>query len=144
MNREVELFQTLLKRQGFFATKPRVRLFKLLQSGGSFTTKELIKRSNSADQATIYRNLKLLEQLGVIRKLQIGSKTKFELSDIFQHHHHHLACSKCGRVIILRVNPVLEEIISRMSVKNGFQPLDHQLEIRGLCRNCQLQKTPDV
>jgi len=136
MDREAELLQGLLKRQGYFATKPRLRLFKALQNGSS-TVKELILRLPKDDQATVYRNLKLFEQLGVIRKLYMDRHSKFELSDIFQHHHHHLTCSKCGRVIILRANPVLEEIISRLSVKNGFQPLDHQLEIRGLCQTCQ-------
>ncbi len=136
MNRELELFDGLLKRQGYFATKPRRRLFKALQ-GGSTTVKELLIKLPKDDQATVYRNLKLFEQLGVIRKLQVGWRAKYELSDIFQHHHHHLTCSKCGRVIILRANPMLEEMISRLSVKNGFQPLDHQLEIRGLCRECQ-------
>ncbi len=141
MDREIELFKSVLKRGVYFATKPRLRLFKLLQNGGSLTTRELIKRSARDDQATIYRNLKLFELLGVTKKLQMGWHAKFELSDIFQHHHHHLYCTKCGRVIILRVNPMLEELIGRMSVKNGFQPLDHQLEIRGLCQTCQLINT---
>ncbi len=136
MQRETDFFHALLKRQGHFATKPRLRLFKALQTGAS-SVKELVKKLPKDDQATVYRNLKLFEGLGVIRKLQMGWHSKFELSDIFQHHHHHLTCSKCGRVIILRANPMLEEIISRLSVKNGFQPLDHQLEIRGLCRQCQ-------
>lgn len=137
MNKETELLQALLKRQGHFATNPRLRLFRTLQKGGSFTTKALLKRLPQDDQATVYRNLKLFEELGVIRRLQAGWSSKFELSDIFQHHHHHLTCTKCGRVIVLRVNPALEEMISRMSVHSGFQPLDHQLEIKGLCRTCQ-------
>jgi len=136
VTRETDFLRELLKRQGYFATKPRIRLFKALQNGSS-TVKELVSRLPKDDQATVYRNLKLFEQLGVIRKIQIGRHAKYELSDIFQHHHHHLTCSSCGRVIILRANPVLEELISRLSVKNGFQPLDHQLEIRGLCRTCQ-------
>ena len=142
MNKELELLESLLKRQGYFTTKPRRRLFKALQNGSS-TVKELVGRLPKDDQATVYRNLKLYEQLGVVRKLHIGRQAKYELSDIFQHHHHHLTCSTCGRVIILRANPVLEEIISRLSVKNGFVPMDHQLEIRGLCRNCQLQPALD-
>ncbi len=136
MDRETTLFRDLLKRQAYFATKPRLRLFKTLQKGSS-TVKELVARLPKDDQATVYRNLKLFEQLGVIHKLHMGWNSRYELSDIFQHHHHHLTCSKCGRVIILRADPMLEEIISRLSVKNGFQPMDHQLEIRGLCRTCQ-------
>lgn len=137
INKEVELLLALLGRHNQFATKPRLELFGVLQNRGSFSIKELLGDLPDENQATLYRNLKLFEQLGVIRKLHIGWQARFELSDIFQHHHHHLTCSNCNRVIILRANPVLEEIIGRLSVKNGFLPTDHQLEIRGLCRACQ-------
>lgn len=136
MTRETELFQALLKQQGYFATRPRLRLFKALQKG-STTVKELLTHLTKDDQATVYRNLKLFEKLGVVRKLQAGWHSRYELSDIFQRHHHHLTCSKCNRVTVLKAHPVLEELISRLGVKNGFVPLDHQLEIRGICRQCQ-------
>lgn len=139
MNRETDLLKALLKRHGYSVTKARLALFKALGSKASQTTQELIDRLSKEDQATVYRNLNLFEELGIIRRLHIGKFSRFELSDIFRHHHHHLACTNCGRVIILTMNPVLEEIIGRLSIKSGFRPLDHQLEVRGLCQACQQQ-----
>jgi Fur family ferric uptake transcriptional regulator len=126
----------LLNRNGCFLTKARLRLFRVLQRHGAMTTREILARLNQFDQATVYRNLNLFEELGVIRKLQMGWHTKFELTDTFQNHHHHLNCLMCGHVIDLPEDSVLESEIARLSYKHKFKAVDHQLEIRGLCSAC--------
>lgn len=97
---------------------------------------ELIDLLKRHDQATVYRNIKIFEQLGIINRLWLGWNSKLELSDIFQHHHHHLSCVRCGQVVALAENPVIERMIGELSRQNGFKTMDHQLEIRGLCQNC--------
>lgn len=130
-------FKELLKTNGKFVTTPRMRLFGLLQKHPALTLKELIGLTKLHDQVTVYRNMDLFERLGIINKIRLGWHTKIELSDIFQHHHHHLSCVKCGKVIALRNHAILEKEIASLSKRAGFKPMDHQLEIRGLCRNCQ-------
>lgn len=134
---EFNRFKKLLKTSGHFMTKPRMRLFGLLQSYPALTLKELIRLTNKHDQVTVYRNVELFEQLGIINRLRLGWQTKIELSDVFQHHHHHMSCVNCGKVFVLKDSSVIENEIGRISRASGFKPLDHQLEIRGLCANCQ-------
>lgn len=55
---------------------------------------------------------------------------------MFQHHHHHVTCINCGTVQTLKEDKALEEAIARLSSRNFFTAIDHQLEIRGLCRTC--------
>lgn len=130
-------FRKLLKQNGHFITKPRMRLFGVLQNHRTLTLKELIKIINKHDQVTVYRNIDLFERLGIINRLRLGWHTKIELSDIFQHHHHHLSCVKCGKVFVLEDNAAIEQEITRISQRSGFKPMDHQLEIRGFCQTCQ-------
>ncbi len=138
MDQETKLFTITLKNKGHFVTKPRVALFKILQRRTSLSVGQLIRGLPRQDQATVYRNIKLFEKLGIIRRLQLGWHSKLELSDKFHHHHHHMTCSNCGKVWALKENPVLEKQINDIAKNKRFLPADHQLEIRGLCQACQV------
>ena len=133
---EIKRFKTLLKQNGHFVTKPRLRLFAILQKRPALTLQQLIKLSPQHDQVTVYRNIDLFEKLGIINRLRLGWHTKIELSDVFIHHHHHFSCLKCGRVITLPEDPVIEQRITRLGVNKHFKSMDHQLEIRGYCQIC--------
>ncbi len=140
MSPEIKRFRLLLKNNGHFITKPRLRLFTILQNHKTLTVHELITLLDIHDQATVYRNIKVFEDLGIISRLQLGWHSKLELSDIFQHHHHHMTCNGCGKVLILKDNQTIEAEIARISRTSGFKAVDHQLEIRGLCKACQLAR----
>jgi len=137
MGRELKTFKELLKQHGSFATKTRVELFKYLQSSPAVSMQKLIADLPSQDQATIYRNVKLFEKLGIVNRLQLGWNSKLELSSQFHDHHHHMSCIKCGKVIAWEEDPAIELRIQTVAMKLGFMPQDHQLEIRGLCQQCQ-------
>ena len=139
MDRETVLFADLLKKRGYSLTAPRRKLFEVLQHHNACTIAELTSLLDGFYRATVYRTVKLFEQLGIINRLQLGWKYKLELSDIFHHHHHHLTCSSCGKVIILKEDSIIEEQIKLLSASKDFKPLDHQLEIRGLCQNCSMR-----
>lgn len=130
-------FKKLLKSNGYFLTKPRMSLFGLLQHHPAPTLKELIRLTNKHDQVTVYRNIDLFDKLGIINRLRLGWHTKIELSDIFQHHHHHISCVNCGKVWVLAEDPLIEQQISNLTKAKQFMAMDHQLEIRGLCKSCQ-------
>lgn len=134
---ELQKFKDILGKSGNFATKQRVELFKYLQSHPEVTIKQLVADLRSQDQATIYRSIKLFEELGIISRLQLGWNSKLELSSQFHDHHHHMTCTSCGKVIAWEEDPTIELRIQTVSMKLGFLPQDHQLEIRGLCQTCQ-------
>lgn len=134
---EIKRFKDLLKKNGHFITKPRLRLFAILQKRPALTMQQLIPLLSQHDQVTVYRNIELFEKLGVVNRLRLGWLTKIELSDIFMHHHHHFTCVKCGRVYDLPDDPVMEKEIVRLTKSSNFKAMDHQLEIRGLCQACQ-------
>ena len=91
------------------------------------------------DRASVYRTIAMYEQLGIVQRLQIGWKYKLELSDTFNHHHHHLTCSRCGITIPLPEDQQLENRLRQLARDLHFNPQDHQIEIRGLCKACQSQ-----
>ncbi len=130
-------FKKQLQAGGYRITAPRMRMFGYLQNHPALTMKQLIELIDQHDQVTVYRNVDLFEKLGIITKVQIGRSVKIELSDMFAHHHHHMACVNCGKVYVLKDNPAIERQIAKISQASGFKPTDHSLEIRGLCKNCK-------
>lgn len=98
---------------------------------------EVLAKSADVDRASVYRTVALFEALGIVQRLQIGWKYKLELSGDFVHHHHHLSCLQCGRIIALPEDTVLEKRLHALANTQNFLSQDHQLEIKGLCADCR-------
>jgi Fur family ferric uptake transcriptional regulator len=135
------ILQATLKANGFSLTSPRKAVFAALQNQEPQTMNRLVLAcQDEIDRASVYRTIALFERLGIVQRLNIGWKYKLELSDTFSHHHHHLTCIKCGKVIPIAEDKVLEQQLNELSALHDFLPQDHQLEIRGLCQACNLKR----
>lgn len=130
--------RALLKKNNSSLTKPRKVVFNLLYNQKPQSMQVIIERAkNDVDRATIYRTLDLFEKAGIVHRLNIGWKYKYELSDVFQGHHHHFHCSNCGTTFSLEPNAMLETMIDTVAAKSDFAPRGHQLEIYGFCSDCK-------
>ena len=137
MNRYQDL-KALLSRNGYSLTKPRKTVFDLLYDQEPQTMQVLTRRAGSSvNRATVYRTVELFEKLGIVHRLNIGWKYKIELSDVFLDHHHHFYCTNCRNTYKLLPNSMLETMIESLTVKEGYAPRGHQLEVHGLCPNCR-------
>lgn len=134
----LDILQTTLKAAGFSLTKPRLTVFGALQSPKPKTMNELVKEIGDViDRASVYRTVKLFEQLGVVNRIQHGFKYRLELSDDYTPHHHHLTCQKCQRVVSFDEPAGIDELINLVASTHGFVHQQHNLEIFGLCAQCQ-------
>jgi Fur family ferric uptake transcriptional regulator len=132
------LLEQKLRRANQSYTKPRQLVFVALEDQEPMAMSDLVARvDKSVDRASVYRTVKLFEELGIIHKLQIGWKYKLELSDDFHDHHHHIACVKCGAIQPVHEDEQLEQSIYKLASAHDFSLLTHQLELRGICKNCQ-------
>ena len=126
-----------LKKHHVSLTKPRKQIYEVLSHSEPLTMQELIASLPQIDKTTVYRTVELFENLGIVQRLQIGWKYKLELSNAYQDHHHHITCVSCGQTIALPEDDVIEERLLTMARQQGFEPKDHQLEVRGLCPACR-------
>lgn len=133
-----ELFDEKLHQNGYSVTLARREVFKALEQQEPISMNELVKKvAASVDRASVYRTITLFEKLGIVHRLQIGWKYKLELTDAFSYHHHHISCTNCGLVAPLREDKTLEAAMHSLAQEYGFTTTNHQIEIQGLCRNCQ-------
>lgn len=132
----MEKFKQLLKSSRHSVTQARMAVFDELAARGPLSIKELSRRVGGIDRASVYRAVELFERLGIVQRVNMGWKYKLELTDKFAEHHHHLTCANCGRTIEINESE-LERIITRLAATHNFRPLSHQIEIQGLCDQCQ-------
>lgn len=94
------------------------------------------KRTHAVDLVTIYRNLPVLEQVGVICRSDFSDDmTRYMISHPgHNHHHHHIICRTCQKVepIDFCILEGQEQILSRL----GFKDIRHRLEFSAVCRMC--------
>lgn len=82
--------------------------------------------------ATVYRNLKSLNDEAVIRVVNLpGENARYELHDM--PHHHHFQCRICGRVFDIPGCPGALDAL----VPPGFVADGHELTLYGTCHDCR-------
>lgn len=82
------------------------------------------------DLTTIYRNLELFVEDGLVKKLNLGSEEA--VYEYAKEAHHHAICTGCDRVIHFTAPD--KEILKLLPVK-GFKPEELEITIRGTCRH---------
>jgi Fur family transcriptional regulator, ferric uptake regulator len=131
------LLQKILKDGGYSNTAARTFVCDLLWGQEPQAMRDLTLRSQGKiDRASLYRTIGLFEKLGIVERIYIGWKYKIELSDIFTHHHHHISCLGCGRIVAITEEDEIETLINGLAAKHMFTAQNHQLEIRGYCEGC--------
>ncbi len=139
------LLKKILRDNNYSLTEPRQLIIESLWDKEPQTTNELAAELRSKiDRASMYRNLALFEKLGLIQRVYIGWKYKIELSDVFSNHHHHISCMKCGKIKAIHEENEIEQLIQSLSEKYQISADRHQLEIQGICLECQKPPRLDV
>jgi len=95
---------------------------------------EVRKEIPNMSKGTVYRNLKVLQEMGRVRELNLdGTKSRFEVAIAS---HYHFRCEHCGGVLDLDA-PIHAELDGEIAKQTGLIIFHHQLEFHGLCVDCQ-------
>lgn len=132
-------FEQILEKKRLRVTDARKALYRSLAAHDKpVSLKHLASSlSEQMDLVTVYRNIEVFENIGIITKVYTGWKYRIELSEQFRPHHHHLTCEKCGKVLPLKLGENMERSIQNFGKKHGFKIKSHEVELRGLCQNCK-------
>ena len=145
MAKDVELHRTvtgrLAARDQRYTTGRRMIVDSLTAARGPVTLPELLAAAPSLAQSSTYRNLSILEDAGVVRRLVHGGEhAHYELAEDLLGHHHHLICTHCGSVrdvtLGTRLERSLDAAFERVADGEGFRPERHAIDIYGACADC--------
>lgn len=92
------------------------------------------KRMPRISLATVYRNLEILSEIGMIGKLEVSGRQK--RFDWDTEDHDHIYCVQCHRVDNLQLDREDLGVTMPDSV-GGYQVTGYRLEFAGLCKKCR-------
>ncbi len=115
--------QKIALEQIFIQQERPLGVEEILQQGRKFV--------KSLNQATVYRNLKILIDAGWLRKISHPF-----LGNLYERtnrvHHHHFHCRKCNKAFELPGCALKEDNIA----PEGFIVEDHEIFLSGICPSC--------
>lgn len=96
-----------LNERGWRLTPQReiiLKTFQNLPEGNHLSAEDLCdllgKAGDPISLSTIYRTLKLMARMGILRELELSEGQKrYEINQPAPHHHHHLICVRCAKTI---------------------------------------------
>ncbi len=116
-------------------------LEELKKSSNHPTADELYERVKERlpriSLATVYRNLEILSQAGLIKKMAISGRQK--RFDWNTHDHNHIYCIQCHRVENIDKVTDNDHLLIPDSDK-GYIISGHRIEFFGLCPHCNKKK----
>ena len=138
---EVPVLAEKLRRRSRRITGPRQKILDILRRHhGPLAIKEIFAAlpSGDCDLATVYRSMHLLEEMGMVKRFELGDGgARFELlAEGDDGHHHHLVCTRCADIVEVE-ECFPHELQDRIAERNGFKQVTHKLEFFGLCPRCQ-------
>lgn len=87
---------------------------------------------------TVYRNLEVLADTGMIQKLELGGTIK--RFDWNPKKHYHIRCLVCGQIDDAPIAP-LNKLEDKLYGATVFSIIGHRLEFEGLCPDCTKKET---
>jgi len=116
----------------------RDRILQVLQNNGIHPTADWIYQQlkdeiPTLSLGTVYRNLKVLIEQGLVQRIPLGSdQDRFEAKI---DPHYHLVCEACGKVMDFNM-PLYSEINKQAQKLSGFHVSRHRIDFFGICEEC--------
>ena len=123
----------------FRKSKQRKRILELLRSTGSHPTADWIydqlkKEFPQLSFGTIYRNLSILIEQGLVKKIHFGST--FDRFEANVQPHYHLVCESCGKIMDFNL-PIYNDLNTQAKQQTSFSISYHKLDFFGTCEDCK-------
>ena len=124
-------------------TSQRRLLLSIMQEAEKhLDAKELYRRASERDDsislATVYRNLHLFKEQGLINERHLGqARCYYEITRLGEHQH--LVCESCGQVIEFE-SPLIRKLVAEVQRKNNFSVTKVELYLEGYCHKCKEEK----
>lgn len=132
-----------LKKSGVRITPQRHAVLEFLLSSKTHPTadeiyKALENKFPNMSVATVYNNLRILKEIGLVKELTYGDdSSRFDSNTM---DHYHIICDDCGKIVDFHY-PTLSEIESLAEKVSGFEISHHRLELYGKCALCKEKST---
>jgi len=125
---------------GIRPTRSRlILLYEIMSRKTPFNSEDIVVATSggSAGRATVFRNILLFKEIGILREVDIRQDSIFYEYNV-DNHHHHIVCTECGHIEDFDVCDA--DLLIKDAIKQSkyFQLItDHSFEMFGICKVCQ-------
>lgn len=132
MMQAMETIYTKIQAHGLRLTAARKAIIETIVNENEPVSIQAIAGSTAVDQATVYRNITTLTQIGILEEITTaGHPTRYALAH--GHHHDHLACTNCG--LLVHIDCTLPT--APLPHHPQFAKINHhEVTYYGLCNAC--------
>lgn len=136
-----DLFKEYLKNSSMAFTAEREAVIEVLHSfKDHFTVEEILTYSNqnnkNISRATFYRTIQILQDAGLLIKIQRKDQPPVYELLINKAPHYHMICMKCGDLIEFRSEEI-DKLTSSIIKEKSFDHSHAVIKIYGNCIKCQ-------
>ena len=130
-------FNKILNEKGLKSTPQRILILNVILNNGHIDIEEMYKKVNEAipsiSIATIYKNLKMLVEVGIVKEVNISSfKTMYELNT---NPHFHSICKQCKKIIDVNIeDEKIKDFLSQI-IKTDIE--SYEVNIYTKCKECE-------
>ena len=132
-NNDIEKhLEKLCSERGMRMTEQRRIIARIITEATDHPdVEEIYHRASQLDKkisvSTVYRTVRVLEEAGILTKLDFrDGRARYE--EMGEEHHDHLICVKTGKIIEF-FNAELEKIKEKIAYDFGYKLIDHRLEL---------------
>ena len=123
----------------FRQSRQRTRILELLRSTEIHPTADWLyeKLKNEFPRlslGTVYRNLSILVEQGLAKKIHFGST--FDRFEANIKPHYHLICELCGKIFDFEM-AIYDDLNFQAKQLTNFTIRHHKLEFFGICEKCK-------
>ena len=130
-----------LAGSGHRLTEPRRQLIAAMRDlGDHFTADDVLSASPGVGRATVFRTLRLLQDIGALCQVVLDDgTTEYRLTS--GGHHHHIVCSNCGATNDFATCDI-QDLLDELGRRTGYEIQTHRLEVYGVCDRCRHSLAP--
>ncbi len=146
---EIEQFHSVLESFGATKIQERLQVLRVFLSIEEHVTFGelfgLVREKNPQlnDRLFLLETMDLFCQFGFAREISFENLEKRYEHHHLGAHHDHFICTRCGRIEEF-ANPDLEKLQIAIAREKGFHPLQHKMEIYGICSECMGQRDDKI
>lgn len=132
-----------MSEHGWRVTDQRKTLAEMFLHAASYMTPRevyarMVQQYPGLSFDTVYRNLRLMADIGLIEQASLDDTVKFKLHCQEHVHHHHLICVTCEKTFSFVYCPM----DYAPALPAGFKVHAHKFEVYGVCADCEQGVTP--
>lgn len=140
---DIDYIRSKLKNNGYKLTRQRFQIISVINKNKKHMSIDEIYskvRRKNIGLSTVYRNVIILEKVGILKRINMSNANYYEIECIGEHKiHAHAQCTKCNKLIDIDENKMhgnWESIIRNMEKDYSIAVDSISIVVSSVCSKC--------